>query len=58
MYKVSIYQKEVTNPALVLKTESRNLARSAYLLCRENGVRATVVREVEPVEVKFKGVSS
>ena len=55
MYKITISAPD-SKDDLVLTTQDRNLARSAMILCTENKLPCKVVREVAPVEVKFKGV--
>lgn len=56
MFKVTIPHNQEGVPALQLQTESRNLARQAALLGKENKLEVKVVREVEPAPVKFKGL--
>lgn len=56
MFKITIPHKQQGQAALQLETKSRLCARYAYILGKENGLEVKVVREVEPVGVKFKGV--
>lgn len=56
MYKITILSIDSETLILTLETENRFLARSVALLCKENGLKCEVVREVVPVPVTFKGV--
>lgn len=56
MFIVTIPHLKEGVPALVLKTQSRKLARAAYELGEENKLVVRVVEEVKPREVKFRGL--
>ena len=56
MFIITISHPKQGVPALVLKTESRKLARAACELAGENKLESMVVVEVQPREVKFRGV--
>lgn len=57
MYKIVI-KTDTTGEEidLVLLTEKRPRARAVYELLLENNLECEVLREVEPVAVKFKGL--
>lgn len=56
MFHIVIPHNQQGQPALKLKTNTRNLARAARMLGNENGLEVKVTEEVEPRVVKFKDV--
>ena len=56
MFNINIKGIVIQGDKLTLKTDNRNVARNAEILCRENGLDVETVVEVAPRVVKFKDV--
>ena len=55
-YQIIIARPGETECIIKFVTASRSLARSAYLLAKENGLNVEVVEELAPRAIKFKGI--
>jgi len=57
MYRITIQHSQQGAPVLKLTTQTRKLARAAFLLGEENKLKVDVAVEVAARPVKFKGLS-